>query len=88
MSYGNTNTNLQCDCCGYFSKDSTPPGIYYMDMFFRHKCRSCEDDTYLCSSCTGKSIESKSEHIDGEWRVDCKSCTRDRKIDKIVDGKN
>lgn len=86
MSYGNTNTNhLQCDCCGYVGKDSTP-GIYYMDMFFRHKCRSCEDDTYLCSNCTGKSIES--EHKDGEWVTECKSCVRNRKIDKIVDEQN
>lgn len=83
MSYGNTKTsNLQCDCCGYVGQDSIP-GIYYMDMFFKHRCTGCNGNTHLCSNCTG----SKSEH-NGEWVTECKSCVRNRKIDKIVDEQN
>lgn len=83
MSYGTIKAKIKCDCCGYVSQDSIP-GVYYMDMFYKHKCSSCEGDALLCSSCTGQ----HSEHIEGEWRTDCKSCARDMKIDKIIDGKN
>lgn len=85
MSYGNTNTShLRCNCCGHVGRDSSP-GIYYMDLFFKYKCKICDGETLLCGDCTGK-INSK--HTNGEWVSDCKSCVRNRRIDKIVDGKN
>lgn len=73
MKYLKKMANLVCSCCGYVGKQY--PGLMYMDLFYKRKCKCGMDKLIVCSSCSTKS---------GKYIVGCKSCNRDKKIEELL----
>ena len=63
---------LRCMSCNREQVD-TPPGLYYIDTFFKSECSRCGGDGWVCSNCTG-----------GKTPKRCDSCERDIKIERIL----
>lgn len=61
---------LYCNICNRESIQAA--GVYWIDLFIRHNCKSCNQELMVCSRC---------EHTNP---IECKSCKRETKIDIIL----
>lgn len=59
-----------CGICEV-KQQETPPGLLWIDIFYRSNCEYCGEELYLCGSCTPK-------------KGICKSCKRENKINSIL----
>jgi hypothetical protein len=65
-------SELKCSSCGSLAKQY--PGLYYMDIFYKSNCHSCDNQLFYCSSCTASKTKT------------CFICIRDNKIKTIISG--
>jgi hypothetical protein len=61
----------KCEDCGK-EQYKTPPGIWYIDMYYHSACEDCGSMSVVCASCT---ISHKK----------CRSCKRDKKLEEIIE---
>ena len=61
---------VKCCNCGKVQYQ-TPPGVWYIDMFYNRECSQCRDTFVTCGNCFHTFIK-------------CKNCLRDNKLEDIL----